>query len=76
MNLAVVAPDAPKIYSIEEYLDMEVASELRHEYRNGEIWEMTGGTPTHNELIRSLSFILSLVFRKQPYQIFIADQRL
>lgn len=73
--MAIVPPPA-KIYTAEEYLALEVESPTRHEYRNGEIVEMTGGTPTHNELIRSLVFLLSLALRGQPYQIFVAEQRL
>jgi len=66
----------PKIYTADEYLALEVESETRNEYRNGEIVPMTGGTPTHNELIRALTVILSLGLRGKPYQVFIADQRL
>ncbi|NJL91054.1 MAG: Uma2 family endonuclease [Coleofasciculaceae cyanobacterium SM2_1_6] len=65
-----------KNYTPEEYLELEIASETRHEYRNGEIIPMTGGTPTHNELVRAFTVILSLQLHKQPYQIFLADQRL
>ena len=33
-----------KVYTEEEYLALEVESELRHEYRYGEIIPITGGT--------------------------------
>lgn len=66
----------PKIYTAEEYLALEVESETRNEYRNGEIVPMTGGTPAHNELIRALTVVLSLGLRGKPYQLFLADQRL
>jgi Uma2 family endonuclease len=65
-----------KIYPVEEYLEREVASELRHEYRNGEIREMTGGTPTHNEIAGDLMTLLKIALRGKPYSIFITDQRL
>lgn len=65
-----------KTYTVDEYLDLEVASNRRHEYRCGDIVEMTGGTPAHNELIRALTVILSLGLRGQPYQVFLVDQRL
>jgi Uma2 family endonuclease len=60
----------------EEYLAQEVDAQTRSEYRNGEIVPMTGGTPEHNELIRALTVIFSLGLRGQPYQVFLADQRL
>ncbi len=72
----VAAVTEAKIYTAEEYLALEVESETRNEFRNGEIVPMTGGTPTHNELIRALIVVLSLGLRGKPYQVFVADQRL
>ena len=65
-----------KIYTPEEYLEFEVASEERHEYVNGEIRLMTGGTPDHNELAINLAALLKSTLRGKPYRIFGADQRL
>ena len=39
-----------KNYSVEEYLAIEVESEVRNEYRNGEIVPMAGGLPNHNQI--------------------------
>jgi Uma2 family endonuclease len=64
-----------KHYTIEEYLDFELASEERHEYINGEIVPMTGGTPNHNEIASNLIVVLKLALRGKPYRTFIADQR-
>ncbi|KJH72763.1 Uma2 family endonuclease [Aliterella atlantica] len=66
----------PKIYTAEEYLALEVESETRNEYRNGEIVPMTGGTPAHNEIIGNLIFILKAALKGKPYSIFVTDQRL
>ncbi|MGA1602907.1 MAG: Uma2 family endonuclease [Prochlorothrix sp.] len=71
-----LAPSPPKLYSAEEYLALEVQSALRHEYRNGAVIPMTGGTPAHNEIARMLVFLLTGALRKQPYSIFVTDQRL
>jgi Uma2 family endonuclease len=65
-----------KTYTPEEYLELEITSEIRHEYRNGEIIPMTGGTPTHNEIIGALTVILRLALKGKPLQVFITDQRL
>jgi Uma2 family endonuclease len=70
-----IAPLPTKIYTPDEYLALEIEADARHEYRNGEIVPMTGGTPAHNELIRSLTVILSLGLHGKPYQVFITDQR-
>jgi Uma2 family endonuclease len=37
---------------------------------------MAGGTPAHNEITRMLIFLLTVALRKQPYNIFVTDQRL
>ncbi|WP_159790407.1 Uma2 family endonuclease [Sodalinema gerasimenkoae] len=63
-------------YSPADYLELEEIASVRHEYRNGDIIEMTGGTPNHNELIRVLTVILSLSLAGKPYRLFLADQRL
>ncbi|MEM9908291.1 MAG: Uma2 family endonuclease [Cyanobacteria bacterium P01_D01_bin.44] len=71
-----IATSKPKTYTAEEYLALEVESELRHEYRAGEIVKMTGGTPAHNKLSSALNALLWLSLRKQPYTVFVTDQRL
>jgi Uma2 family endonuclease len=73
--MTVSAPQS-KTYSADEYLALELESQIRNEYRNGEIVPMTGGTPAHNEIIRMLVFVLTAELRKQPYSIFVTDQRL
>jgi Uma2 family endonuclease len=37
-------------YTFAEYLALEAASDTRHEYLNGEIFAMAGGTPEHGAL--------------------------
>jgi Uma2 family endonuclease len=65
-----------KIYTPDEYLDFEVNSDTRHEYINGEIIPMTGGTPEHNEIASILNAALRMSLKGKPYSIFVADQRL
>jgi Uma2 family endonuclease len=65
-----------RIYSPEEYLELELASQTRSEYRNGAIIPMTGGTPDHNELAINLASLLKNALRGKPYRIFAIDQRL
>lgn len=63
-------------YSPEEYLKLEVDSEERHEYINGQIIRMTGGTPNHNQIALNLSGALNFALKRQPYRVFVTDQRL
>lgn len=72
MTLAQETP----YYSPQEYLELEVNSEIRHEYINGLIIPMTGGTPNHNQLALNFSGTLNYLLKRQPYQVFVTDQRL
>ncbi len=72
----IMQAEEKKIYPPEDYLDFEVHSDIRHEYINGEIIPMTGGTPEHNEIASILNAALRMSLKGQPYSIFVADQRL
>ena len=65
-----------KTYTSEEYLNIETDSQERHEYINGEIFLMTGGTPNHNQIALNFSSELNVSLKRQPYRVFMADQRL
>jgi Uma2 family endonuclease len=65
-----------KDYTVEEYFKLELASETRSEYRNGEIIPMTGGTPDHNDIAGNLYVLLKLALKGKNYRTFYADQRL
>ena len=65
-----------KTYTTKDYFDFELDSEERHEYDNGEIRLMTGGTPNHNRISRNLLIALELAFKGKQYETFITDQRL
>jgi Uma2 family endonuclease len=71
-----IAQTKERIYTEAEYLELEIASETRNEYRNGEIVEMTGGTPQHNRISGNLYIALSLALKAKPYETFHLDQRL
>lgn len=59
-----------------DYLALELSSEGRNEYRNGEIVPMTGGMPDHNEMAGNVFFVLKAALQGKPYRIFVTDQRL
>jgi Uma2 family endonuclease len=68
--------EPPQRYSPEAYLEMEVQSEIRHEFRGGEIIPMTGGLPNHNQIAGNIYAVLNFAFRGKPYRAFVTDQRL
>ncbi len=65
-----------KNYTPTEYLNLETNSQQRHEYINGEIIPMTGGTPNHNQIALNFSAALNFFLKRKPYRVFVADQRL
>lgn len=67
---------AERYYSPEEYLEIEVKSEERHEYINGQIIPMTGGTPNHNQIAGNFYAALNFALKRQPSRVFVTDQRL
>jgi Uma2 family endonuclease len=71
-----LASSSLKTSTADEYLTLEVESDIRHEYRHGEIIPMTGGTPEHNKIASALNALLWFALRGKPYSLFITDQRL
>ena len=51
----MIAQVETKTYTAQEYLEAEVNSLDRHEFINGEIVLMAGGTPNHNEITSILN---------------------
>lgn len=72
----VMQVEKPKTYTPEEYLEQEVNSDERHEYIGGEIVLRMGGTPNHNLIAGNLSATLHFCLKRQPYDVFVTDQRL
>ncbi|BAZ06133.1 Uma2 family endonuclease [Calothrix sp. NIES-3974] len=65
-----------RYYSPDEYLEMEINSPERHEYIDGNMVLMTGGTPNHNQLALNLSGALNFSLKRQSFRVFVTDQRL
>ena len=72
----MIAQVETKTYTAQEYLELEINSQDRHEFINGEIVMMAGGTPNHNEITSILNAILRVSLKGKPYSIFASDQRL
>lgn len=59
----------------EDYLQLEARSPLRHEYINGEIFAMTGGSLRHNVIALSLASALRTHLHNTPCRAFMNDVR-
>lgn len=63
-------------YTFAEYLAMEAASATKHEYLDGEIYDMAGGTPDHSGLAVNVTTELSIALRGRPCRVFNSDLRI
>ena len=61
--------------SYAEYLTAETASDLRHEYLQGEAWAMAGGTPEHGALAAAVIGELRAALRGKPCRVYSSDVR-
>ena len=67
MGLAVTEQ---KYFTVEEYLEYEEHSEFRHEYYQGELFAMAGGTTNHNRLVNRSRSIAERTFLPRGCDVF------
>ncbi|MFK7946360.1 MAG: Uma2 family endonuclease [Saprospiraceae bacterium] len=65
-----------RLYSLEEYYELEEKANFRSEFVNGKIIPMPGGTHNHNRIISTLIglFFIFLNNREDDYELFSGDQ--
>lgn len=68
--------DPPAFYSPEAYRALEETAVERHEYHNGVILPMSGGTEAHGRLAMTLGALLFFALRSTPYRVYSSDLRL
>lgn len=61
--------------SVEDYLEGELVSDIKHEYINGEVYAMAGATRTHNIIAGNVFGALLNHLRGTPCRAFIADMK-
>jgi Uma2 family endonuclease len=70
----VMAELARKLFvSSAEYLEGEKVARVRHEYVDGDVYAMVGGTKAHNLISLNLARILHGHLRKTPCRVFSSD---
>ena len=47
-----------KIYTVDEYILLDEASDIRHEFINGQLYDMSGTSDLHNEIVGNLYLYL------------------
>ena len=56
-----------------EYLEGEKAAKVRHEYVDGDVYAMAGGTKAHNQVAGNFYGLLRACLRGTPCRVFIGD---
>lgn len=70
-------PAAPRHrYTLRDYLDIEEGSAVKHEYFDGEIYAMAGGTPEHAALAVAVSTALLTQLRGRGCRVYSSDLRI
>lgn len=72
MNLVV----RQRVISIDEYLEGELHSDIRHEYLAGEVYAMAGAGEKHNRISLNIAFHLRAASRGKSCGVFISDMKL
>jgi Uma2 family endonuclease len=65
----------PKLTST-EYLEWEATQEFRHEYVDGEVYAMTGGTLNHSQIAMNCGVLLASHLADIPCRVFTSDAKL
>jgi Uma2 family endonuclease len=71
----VVTKDKLPRFTPEEYFQWEEQQKIRHEYINGEVYAMSGGTINHSKIASNLNFILKSHLRAGGCQVLTSDAR-
>jgi Uma2 family endonuclease len=66
----------PKVYTFEQYLRREEKSIEKHEFYNGKIIKMPGGTDIHSEIAANVITALKIVVRPLPRKFRVYDSNL
>jgi Uma2 family endonuclease len=62
-----------RYYTVEEYLELEATAQVKHEYLDGRIYAMTGGTLNHARLVGNVHGGLRAQLRGRPCEAFMSD---
>lgn len=61
--------------TIEDYIEGEQRSEIRHEYIDGQVYTMGGASDRHGLIVNALAFALTPAARRRHCQLFSADMK-
>ena len=76
INPPTIPPNSKNRLTIDEYHEIEETAEERHEYCNGEVITMSGGTATHSGIASNLLIYLGFLLRDTNFRLYNSDLRL
>ncbi len=59
--------------TVQDYLELERCSEVKHEFYDGELFAMAGGSPEHNMIVANVLGELRQALRRRPCRVFASD---
>src|SRR6266542_6334788 len=65
-----------RIFTVEEYIQNELTSEIRHEFINGQLFEMPGEKDINNEMAGSIYVLLLNFLKDKGYIIYSHDVKI
>ncbi|MEM7604522.1 MAG: Uma2 family endonuclease [Myxococcota bacterium] len=67
---------APHRFSFAQYVEVEAQSPIKHEFLNGWVWAMAGGSPEHARISASVARMLGNALERQPCAVYSSDLRI
>ncbi len=71
-----MSADPKKIYTLEEYLALEGESEVRYEYVNGQVLDMSGGTLYHDVVMDNVRDVLKRELDGKACRVFSSNRQI
>jgi Uma2 family endonuclease len=76
LSSLVVVQAARQRHSFAEYLAIEEMNPVRHEFCDGEVWALAGGSPDHAAIAVNVASVLREQLRGRPCRVFGSDLRI
>ena len=69
----VAQPSQPRFMTVDEWRELEDHSEIKHEYIDGQIYDMAGGTLAHSFVAGRVVALLNSMFRGRSCRAYNSD---
>lgn len=63
-------------FSFDDYVELEASSPVKHEFLDGEVWAMAGGSVEHSAIAANLARVLGQALLGQRCRVFSSDLRI